>query len=143
MPRRLTFLIASIFALLIAACLPGGKISVIDAWARPANKGDNSAIYFKINNPGPAIDALIEAQTEVAAQTELHKSEMDNQGVMSMHPQHQIELPPDSQVEFTPGGYHVMLVDLQQDLKVGDTVELTLRFQIFGDITLNVPVKQP
>ncbi len=116
---------------------------MIDAWARPANQGDNSAIYFKINNPGPAIDALIEAQTEVAAQTELHKSEMDNQGVMSMHPQHQIEIPPDSQVEFAPGGYHVMLVDLQQDLKVGDTVELTLRFQNFGEITLDVPVKQP
>lgn len=143
MRRPLIFFILSIFALLMSACLPGGEISVIDAWARPANKGDNSAIYFKINNPGPAIDALIEAQTEVAAQTELHKSEMDTQGVMSMHPQHQIELQPDSQVEFTPGGYHVMLVDLQQDLKVGDMVELTLRFQNFGDITLNVPVKQP
>jgi len=143
MRRHLTFLIVLIFALLMSACLPGGEISVIDAWARPANRGDNSAIYFKINNPGPAIDALIEAQTEVAAQTELHKSEMDNQGVMSMHPQHQIELPPDSQVEFTPGGYHVMLVDLQQDLKVGDTVELRIRFKNFGDITLNVPVKQP
>lgn len=143
MRRPLTFLIVSILALLVAACLPSGELSVIDAWARPANQGDNSAIYFKINNPGPAVDALIEAQTEVAAQTELHKSEMDNQGVMSMHPQHQIEIPPDSQVEFAPGGYHVMLVDLQQDLKVGETVELTLRFNNFGEITLDVPVKQP
>lgn len=143
MARFLTFLMLVLFATLMVACLPGGEISVIDAWARPANQGDNSAVYFKINNPGLGTDTLLEAQTEVAAQTGLHKSEMNSQGVMSMHPQHQIDIPPDSQLEFAPGGLHVMLVDLQQDLRVGDTIELILRFKNSGEITLEVPIQQP
>jgi copper(I)-binding protein len=143
MLRILIFLILVLFTPLVVACLPGGEISIIDAWARPANQGDNSAVYFKINNPGPRTDSLLEARTEVAAQTELHKSEMDSQGVMSMHPQHQIDIPPDSQLEFAQGGLHVMLVDLQKDLRVGDTIELILRFQNFGEITLDVPIRQP
>lgn len=143
MARFLTFLMLVLFATLMVACLPGGEISVIDAWARPANQGDNSAVYFKINNPGLGTDTLLETQTEVAAQTGLHKSEMNSQGVMSMHPQHQIDIPPDSQLEFAPGGLHVMLVDLQQDLRVGDTIELILRFKNSGEITLEVPIQQP
>jgi copper(I)-binding protein len=143
MPRPLTLLILPILILSLVACIPDGKISVIDAWARPANQGDNSAVYFKINNPGPNTDSLIEARSEVAAQTELHESEMDSQGVMSMHHQNQIDIQPDSQLEFAPGGLHFMLIDLQQELKVGDTIKLTLRFKNYGELTLDVPIQQP
>ena len=143
MLRILNMIHLLIFGLLVVACIPGGEVTIIDAWARPANQGDNSAIYFKINNPGPRIDSLLEVQTDVAAQAELHESEMDDQGVMSMHHQNQIDIPPDSQVEFAPGGLHVMLLDLKQDLRVGDTIQVSFKFQNSDEITLNIPINQP
>jgi hypothetical protein len=132
-----------LLGLMIVACIPGGEVSIIDAWARPANSGDNSAIYFKINNPGPRADTLLEVETDVAAQTELHKSEMDDQGVMSMHHQNNFDLLPDSQVEFAPGGLHVMLLELKQDLRPGDTIQATFRFENSNEITLDIPIRQP
>jgi len=37
-----------------------------------------------------------------------------------------LELPAGKAVDLKPGGYHVMLMDLKQQLKAGDTVEVTL-----------------
>jgi len=133
----------SIFGLLVVGCIPGGDVSIIDAWARPANLGDNSAIYLKINNPGARTDSLLEVLTDIAAQAELHESEMDDQGVMSMHHQNQIDIPPDSQVELAPGGLHIMLLDLKQDLRLGDTIQATFKFKNSDDITLDIPIRQP
>jgi copper(I)-binding protein len=94
MPRVSKRFLFPLIVLLLVACIPGGEVSIIDAWARPANLGDNGALYFKINNPGPRTDTLIEVETDIAAQAELHKSEMDDQGVMSMHHQDHIDIPP-------------------------------------------------
>jgi len=143
MPRILKRFLLPIFGLLVIACIPGGEVSIIDAWARPANLGDNSAVYFKINNPGLRIDSLLEVQTDVAAQAELHESEINDQGVMSMHHQSHIDIPPDSQLEFAPGGLHVMLLDLKQDLRLGDTIQVTFKFQNSDEIKLDIPIRQP
>jgi copper(I)-binding protein len=61
---------------------------------------------------------------------------------MSMHPQESVLVPGRGQVIFEPGGLHVMLVGLQQDLVEGDEIDLTLRFQEAGEITLQVAVEQ-
>ena len=39
------------------------------------------------------------------------------------------ELPAGQTVELKSGGYHVMLMDLKQQVKAGDTVPLTLVFE--------------
>ncbi len=36
-----------------------------------------------------------------------------------------------------------MLLEVKQDLKVGDTLELTLTFEKAGPITVKVPVQMP
>jgi hypothetical protein len=63
--------------------------------------------------------------------------------VMSMSPVEAIEVPANGQVELKPGGYHVMLVGLKQDLKVGDIVKLTLVFEKAGRIDVEAEVKNP
>ncbi len=109
------------------------------AWARPAQAGENSAIYFTINNSGSA-DTLLSAQTDIAEKVELHMSMMQN-GAMQMQMQHEIAIPKGT-TEFKPGGYHVMLIGLRRDLKVGDTFSLTLTFKRAGELTLTVTVKE-
>lgn len=139
-------MIMVIFAglLTFSACsnAPAQPLVVTDDWARPAPAGQNSAIYFQINNPTSSVDSLLSASTTVAQATELHKSQMDSSGVMSMHPQEAVEIPARETVEFKPGGLHVMLINLNQELAPGDTLLLTLKFKEAGEITLEVPVEE-
>ena len=51
-------------------------------------------------------------------------------GMMKMsRRRHACRCPAGKPVELKPGGYHVMLMDLAQPLKEGDSVPLTLTFE--------------
>lgn len=52
----------------------------------------------------------------------------DHGGMMEMQEVESIPVPAGETVNLEPGGYHVMLADLVEDLAVGDTVQLTLGF---------------
>jgi copper(I)-binding protein len=86
-------------------------------------------------------DALIAADTDVAETVELHTVVMEN-NVMMMRPVEQIDIPASSETELRPGGFHVMLLGINQDLAEGETVELTLTFENAGDITVTAPIRQ-
>jgi hypothetical protein len=62
---------------------------------------------------------------------------------MQMVPQDSVKIAALRKTEFKPGGLHVMLIDIQQDLNIGDTFPLTLNFEKAGEITINVPVQSP
>jgi copper(I)-binding protein len=129
---------------LISACGKQSQTPIVgDVWARPGNAGDNSAIYFTITNPGAEDDLLIAASSQVATTTELHMSMMDSSGTMKMEHQASVPIPSKSEVQFEPGGLHVMLVGLIQDLKEGDQFPLSLNFQESGEIEVDVTVKNP
>ena len=51
-----------------------------------------------------------------------------------------IEIKPGETIEFKPGGYHVMLMQLATPLKVGSTITLTLELKKAGAITVSVPI---
>lgn len=128
----------------LISCSPGSfnqSISVMDAWARPAALGQNGAAYFTLKNPTGQADRLLSATTEIAQAAEFHLSEMDANGVMSMRPQEFVDVPAGGQVEFEPGGLHVMLVGLTKDLKGGDSFSLTLQFEEAGDVNVEVQVQ--
>ena len=126
-----------------SACGDSNGIAVKDAWARPGFRGDNSAVYLTINNTTDQGDGLIGANTDIAGGTEIHLSKMDAAGTMTMERQDQVVIPAKDSVELAPGGLHIMLVILGEDLSVGDTFPVTLEFQRAGDITIEVEVKQP
>lgn len=138
-------LISALFlaALLVSGCGgSSGELTIRDAWARPALKGENGAAYFIIENGTGADDTLLNVSSEIASATEVHMSMAGDNGVMSMQMQEAVSVPARSGVEFKPGGLHVMFVGLTRDLKVGDTITLILRFENAGEITLRVEVKE-
>lgn len=142
------FAIISLSAILVltgcAQQSTGPQIKIEDAWARPSAGADmNGAIYFRIVNDGKEADKLISADTPSAQAAEVHESMADDNGVMSMKPRENVEVSAGGEVEFKPGGLHIMLVDLKQPLAVGDEVTLTLRFEKAGEIVLNVKVREP
>lgn len=101
--------------------------------------GSNSAVYMHLANTSATADALIGASTDVAEVVELH-TVINEQGVMKMRPVPQIDLPANGTQQLKPGGFHVMLLGITQDLKEGDTIDLTLTFEQAGDVTITAPV---
>ena len=142
MKRFLVFGIWLVAIITLAGCSVK-TLQVQDAWARPANAGSNGAAYFIIHNPSKTEDVLLSASSDVAEAAELHMSSMNADGIMMMEPQESVPVSAGENVEFKPGGLHVMLVNLYQDLGVGDTFELNLEFQNAGSLTLQVEVKEP
>lgn len=138
------FLISAILlaTLLVSGCANAGEFKVMDAWARPAASGENGAVYFIISNATDTDDILLSASTDVASAAEVHMSMIDGNGVMSMQMQEALAVPARQEIIFKPGGLHVMLVGLTQDLKLGDTITLLLRFEKTGEITMQVEVKE-
>jgi copper(I)-binding protein len=62
--------------------------------------------------------------------------------VMQMRQVASIPIDANENVEFEPGGYHVMLVKLKRDLKPGEEIQVTLQFKNHEAITLSVSVQE-
>lgn len=137
-------LILSLFLLATSACASSNEaLTIHDTWARPANAGENGAVYFVIENGTAEDDTLLGVSSDIATAAEVHMSMADANGVMSMQVQEAVTIPAGEQVEFKPGGLHVMLVNLTRDLKPGEAITLTLNFKGTGNVVVEVLVKEP
>jgi len=116
-------------------------ISIEKAWARPALRGNPLAVYFKIENNLKETEKLISVTSQVAELNEIHLSNMVD-GTMKMVKQEFVEIEPNKVLEFKPMSYHVMLINLKQDLNVGDQFEISLIFEKFGEKNIIVEVKE-
>ncbi|BAJ62902.1 copper chaperone PCu(A)C [Anaerolinea thermophila] len=136
-------LFLSVILLMSACASRQSNLTIQDPWARLGVAGGNSAIYLKIENATKEDDALISASCDAAMMTELHMTQMMDDGTMKMEPQEKISIPAGQTVELKPGGLHIMLMNLKKDLKTGDTLNLKLKFEKSGEIEVSVPVKEP
>ena len=85
-------------------------------------------------------DRLMGASSPIAGRAEVHEMTMDG-GVMRMREQKDgIALPAGKPVALAPGGYHIMLMDLQKPLVAGQVFALQLRFQHAPPMGLEVKV---
>ena len=118
----------SLFGLLLAlAAAPAlAQVAVADAWVRgtvPAQKATGA--FMQLTSPTET--ALVAASSPAAKVVEIHEMKMEG-GMMRMKAVDRIALPAGKPVALSPGGYHVMLMDLAAPLKEGDTVTVTLTF---------------
>ena len=169
--RALSVAIAAIVvAASLAACSgSSGGIKVTGAWARnSAATAGAGAAYLVIQNTGSAADALIGASSPAAKTVEMHETKviesaapsmgmggmgsadpsampsasgMGGGPMMGMVPVSRIDVPAGGSAELKPGSYHLMLLELVADLKVGDSIELTLQFEKAGKITVKAEVR--
>ena len=118
-------LFSSMFA--ITAFSAQAQVKVSDAWVRATvSQQKVTGAFMQLSSPQDT--RLIEVHSTAAAMTELHQMEMvDN--VMKMRQANGLDLPANKIVELKPGGYHVMLMGLNAQAKVGDVIPLTLVFE--------------
>jgi periplasmic copper chaperone A len=138
MIKRTLFFVLGV--LLLSACSTGEGIEPHEAWVRNALQGENSAVYVILHNHTSEDDSLISVSTDVANSVELHVTAVTND-VMQMKLVESVEISAGDEVEFKSGGYHIMLINLKQDLNLGDEITLTLHFEKYQDVMFTVPVQ--
>jgi len=130
-------------ALAFTAAAVSAQTSVKDGWVRSTVEPQKATgAFMQITSPQGG--KLVGAQSPVAGVTEVHEMAMEG-NVMKMRAVSALELPAGKAVELKPGGYHVMLMDLKQALKAGETVPLTLTVEGKDgkreSVELKLPVK--
>ena len=123
-----------------AAC---AGMHVVGAWVRAAGPGmPTSAAYALLVNLTGADDTLLSVTTSAASSTELHDMTVTAGDVMQMNPvEGGILIPADGAVMLQPGGKHVMLMGLTQELTSGTMIDLTLTFAHSGKLNITTPVQ--
>lgn len=102
-------------------------IDVKTPWVRGTVAGQKATgAFMELSSPQGA--AIVGASSPVAGVTEIHEMKMDS-GVMKMRAAPRLEIAAGKPVSLAPGGYHVMLMDLKQQLKPGDIVPITLQVE--------------
>ncbi len=118
------------------------EVIVKDAWIRGTVQGQNATGAF-MELTGKSNARLVGAASPVAKTVEVHNMTVEN-GVMKMFPVEGVDLPAGKPVKLAPGGYHVMLINLQKPLNAGDKVPLKLTFELANkkretvDLTVDV-----
>lgn len=126
MSTLFTWTITTASALFIAAAAQA-QVTVEEPWVR-ATVAQQSATGAFMRLSSKTDTTLVQADSSVAKHVEIHEMAMEND-VMKMRQIPGIALPAGQAVELKPGGYHIMLIELNQQVREGDHIPLTLTFE--------------
>jgi copper(I)-binding protein len=123
------------------------------AWSRPTPSGaTNGVLYLTITSDTDDALVAVDVPEQVAAAVELHETMVEHGGagghhggggggeVMSMGQVTSFEIAAGGSVTFSPGGNHVMLIDLAEPLQTGESYVATLRFESGRTLDVDVVV---
>lgn len=86
---------------------------------------DTMAAYFTVINPGDKDKKIMHIASDQFKSAEMHRSIIED-GIARMEKLDTLTVPAHSQVEFAPGGLHVMLTGPKQPVLPGEFVILQL-----------------
>ncbi|MGC3873810.1 copper chaperone PCu(A)C [Halomonas sp. GXIMD04776] len=117
-------------------------LRLIHPFATPTPPGaPNGAAYVDISTDDDPV-SLVAASSPVSKVVEIHDMTMKD-GVMRMRRLDSLEVAAGETLKMRPGGgEHLMLIGLEQPLKVGDRFPITLEFADRDSVTLEVWVQE-
>ena len=119
-----------------------GELHIDHPWSRetPAGAGVGAG-YMVIRNMGDTADALIGGETAIAGRVEIHEMAME-EGVMKMRPLADgLEIPPGGEVVLEPGGYHIMFMELEEQIVEDQSFSAMLMFRDAGAVEVEFDVE--
>lgn len=115
-------ILASLLALSATAAL--AQVEVKDPWVRATvQQQKTTGAFMQLSAKQDA--RLVEVRSPAAGVVEIHQMSMANH-IMRMRAVPGLDLPAGKAIDLKPGGYHIMLVNLKQQIKDGDLVPVTL-----------------
>mgnify|MGYP001217610419 FL=1 len=116
---------------------PSWRVSDAHMNAMPPGQ-TRAAVYLKLENPAPRERMIQYVATPIAGTTEVHRH-FHEDGMMKMRAVPHARVAAQSTLEFKPGGYHIMLLDVAEAPEVGSRFPLTFEFD--GGERLEVEVE--
>lgn len=119
-----------------------GPLKIGHPWSRATPAGAKvGGGYLSIENTGGTADRLVSVSAPFAGRTEIHEMATVN-GIMTMRPMDTgVEVPAGGKVEFKPGGFHIMFMELKQPLKQDERLKGTLTFEKAGPVEVEFKVE--
>ena len=123
--NRSAFKLCGALGLLVAVSIAQAETTVTNAWIRgtvPQQKATGMFGQITSSTGGK----LVAASSPAAATVEIHEMAMEGTVMKMREVSGGLDLPAGKPVALSPGGYHVMLLDLKHRLEPGDIVPMTL-----------------
>lgn len=119
-----------------------GPIKVEQAWSRATPPGAKvGGGYLKVTNTGSQPDRLTGGTFPLAGRVEVHQMSLDGTVMRMKQVAGGVEIKPGETVEFKPGGYHLMFMDLKESLTAGQSLKGTLAFEKAGTVEVEYAVR--
>lgn len=117
-------------------------VTINDPYVRAVPPGQpNSAAFMTLQNNGDTAHALVGGSSSASKVVELHTHKHEG-GMMKMRKVERIEVAAGGTTELKPGGYHVMLIGLHDQLKPGQEVTLNLEYEDGSTVEVTAPVRE-
>ena len=145
--NRITVLLSAALLSLSAAAAGAhdyklGTLEIEHPYARatPPN-APVSGGYMTIRNTGAEADRLMTGAADFAERVEIHEMAMDGDVMKMRQLADGLEIPAGGEVVLKPGGYHVMFIGIDSQLKDGEIRKATVTFEKAGTIELEFQVE--
>jgi len=134
-------LIATLLTITAGAWAQQGTVKIEDAWVRGTVAAQKATgAFMRLTSRANA--RLVSASSPAAGVVEIHEMSMEND-VMKMRQVPGVDLAAGRTMELKPGGYHVMLMDLKQPLKGGESISITLVFEDAANARFTQEIQVP
>jgi copper(I)-binding protein len=132
---RILILLLSLMAHPLQAC----DFEVRDAWLRRAPPGAPAlGGYLTLISHSDQPLAIVKIFSVNFSSIEAHET-IEKDGLMTMRPLTELILPPKGQLDFVPGGKHLMLIGLQRPRAAAESYPITLTDSSGCTTTVNFP----
>lgn len=130
-------------AIVLSACddRPTSSWRATDAHMKAMPPGQTrAAVYLRLENTASRERMIQLVSTPIAGTAEVHRHFYED-GMMKMRAVPHARVAAESVLEFAPGGYHIMLLDVAEAPAVGSRFPLTLEFDGAERLDIEVEVR--
>ena len=115
-------------------------VAIMNAWVREAHPAAKvNAGYMTLVNAGSEEVKLVKVESAAYDTVEVHEMKSVD-GMMEMKEVTNMVIPAMGQIQFAPGGKHLMLMEPRKHLAKGEKVDMTLIFQSGKKQTVSIEV---
>ncbi|WP_232830599.1 copper chaperone PCu(A)C [Oceanicella sp. SM1341] len=118
-----------------------GPIGVAGGFARATPPGARvGGGYLSVTNSGSEADRLVSASSDAAGRVEVHEMSMNGDVMVMRKLEDGLEIPAGETVVLSPGGRHLMFMQLVRPFVEGETVDVRLTFEKAGEMSVPLAV---
>jgi copper(I)-binding protein len=143
---RKTLLLFLSISLFLTGCASSNDVVAQDLWVKSSEmstRGGMTAVYGTLTNNSSQDVVLVGGATDIAGVVEVHEMSMIGGEMMMQEIDGGLVIPAGKSIVLEPGGNHLMLMMLTDDLQAGEEISVTFDFDGAEDLTIDGIVAKP